>query len=190
MVLLFAFSTATADNFDFTGHTKLNATVQTYPDDSFFRSLLGTESFDGQADLRLNLKWRSDGWAFDADYQLVFLHGDSLDLGSNLPPALGNFFNRLPNDDRRLFDLTDVISDSGDNALLHRLDRLFVVGRHLQPSKIIDMPRPLKFVLHNQALNRDIFDFPVSALALACPSKVCRMPFLPSVAPFCVNGPP
>lgn len=126
LVLLFAFSTATAGDFDFTGHTKLNATVQTYPDDSFFRSLLGAESFDGQADLRLNLKWRSKGWAFDADYQIVFLHGDSLDLGSNLPPELGNFFNRLPNDDRRLFDLTDVISDSGDNAFLHRLDRLWL----------------------------------------------------------------
>ena len=128
LILLSAFATAQAEdsNFDFTGHTKLNATAQTFPDNSLFRSLLGSESFDGQADARLNIKWRDGGWAFDADYQLVYLHGDSIDLGSNLPPELGNFFNRLPNDDRRLFNLTDIINDSGNNALLHRLDRLWV----------------------------------------------------------------
>ena len=116
ILLLISFATLADDsNFEFTGHTKLNAMGQTYPDDSALRALFGSSSLDVQADARLNLKWRSSGWGFDAGYQLVDLHGDSIGLG-----------RRLPNDDRRLFDLTDVISESGDNALLHRLDRLWL----------------------------------------------------------------
>lgn len=94
-----------------TGHTKLNAISQTYPDDSALRALFGPSTLDAQADARLNLKWRSHGWEFNADYQLVGLRGEQL---------------RPPNDDRRLFNLTDVINNSGDNALLHRLDRLWL----------------------------------------------------------------
>ena len=128
LILLVVSSAATADdsNFQFTGHTKLNATGQSYPDDSAFRTLFGSNSLDAQADARLNLKWRRSGWGFNADYQLVGLHGEYIGLGSNLPPELASLVNRLPNDDRRLFNLTDVISDSGDNALLHRLDRLWL----------------------------------------------------------------
>ncbi len=117
LILLVVSFAAMADdsNFEFTGHTKLNATGQSYPDDSAFRALFGSSSLDAQADARLNVRWRSNGWGFNADYQLVGLHGESIGFGG-----------RLPSDDRRLFNLTDVISDSGDNALLHRLDRLWL----------------------------------------------------------------
>ena len=117
LILLIVASATMADdsNFEFTGHTKLNAAGQSYPDDSAFRALFGSNSLDAQADARLNIKWRSSGWGFNADYQLVGLHGEYIGLGGG-----------LPNDDRRLFNLTDVISDSGDNALLHRLDRLWL----------------------------------------------------------------
>jgi hypothetical protein len=117
LILLVVSFAAKADdsNFEFTGHTKFNATGQSYPDDSAFRALFGSSSLDAQADARLNVRWRSNGWGFNADYQLVGLHAESIGLGRG-----------LPNDDRRLFNLTDVISDSGDNALLHRLDRLWL----------------------------------------------------------------
>jgi hypothetical protein len=128
LILLLVSFAALADdsNFEFTGHTKLNAISQTYPDDSAIRSFLGSSSLDTQAIVRLNLKWRNKGWGFDADYQLLGLHGDSIGLGGGLSPSVGNLLNRLPNDDRRLFNLTDVISDSGKNAVLHRLDRLWL----------------------------------------------------------------
>ena len=126
ILLLASFATQADSNFAFTGHTKLNASSQSYPDNSVLRALFGSNSLDAQADARLNLKWRSSGWAFNADYQLVGLHSESIGLGGNLPPDIGSIVNRLPNDDRRLFDLTDVISESGDNALLHRLDRLWL----------------------------------------------------------------
>ncbi len=117
LTLLVVSSAAMADdsNFEFTGHTKLNATGQTYPDDSALRALFDSNSLDAQADARLNIEWRSNGWGFNADYQLVGLHGEYIEFGRG-----------LPTDDRRLFNLTDVISESGDNALLHRLDRLWL----------------------------------------------------------------
>lgn len=113
LILLSASLATQADenNFEFTGHTKLNAIGQSYPDDSALQALFGSSSLDAQADARLNLKWRSNGWGFNADYQLVGLHGEN---------------TRLPNDDRRLLNLTDVIREAGDNALLHRLDRLWL----------------------------------------------------------------
>ncbi len=117
LILLPVSFAALADdsNFDVTGHAKLNARSQSYPENSAFRALLGSSTQDVQADARLNLKWRSNGWGFDADYQLVGLHSDSIGLGRG-----------LPDDDRRLLNLTDIISESGDNALLHRLDRLWL----------------------------------------------------------------
>jgi hypothetical protein len=117
LILLVVSFAARADdsNFEFTGHTKLNATGLTFPDDSALHALFGSSSLDAQADARLNVKWRNNGWRFDADYQLVGLHGEYIGLGAE-----------LPNDNRRLFNLTDVISESGDNALLHRLDRLWL----------------------------------------------------------------
>lgn len=108
------------------GHTKFNLTAQSFADDSVFRPLLGSDSVDLQGDLRLNLEWRQEGWAFDANYQLVALHGDGLSLGTALPNTAFGFAGGLPNDDRRWLDLTDVIKESGDTALLHRLDRLWL----------------------------------------------------------------
>lgn len=99
---------------DFGGHTKFRAVGQTYPDNSLFKEVVGSESLDLAGNLRLNLKFRSGGWTFDSAYQLLALQGDGLKLSRPL------------NDDRRLFDLTHVISESSDSAILQRLDRLWL----------------------------------------------------------------
>ena len=99
---------------EFDGHTKFRVVGQRYPSNSLFRDVVGSESLDLAADLRLNLKIDSGGWTFNSAYQLVGLQGDGLKLA------------RPPNDDRRLMNLTDVISEGSDNAVLHRLDRLWV----------------------------------------------------------------
>jgi hypothetical protein len=93
------------------GHTKLRVVGQSYPSDSLFNDLFGDSSIDTQGDLRLNLDHRQSGWTFNANYQLVALHGASF---------------RVPNDDRRWLDLTAVIDEGTESALLHRLDRLWV----------------------------------------------------------------
>jgi hypothetical protein len=97
---------------EFGGHTKLRAVGQTYPEDSLFRDFAGSSSLDTIGEVRLNLAAKTSGWSFHADYQLLGIYSEFLSLG-------------LPNDDRRLFDFTKVISEGSEHAWLHRLDRFW-----------------------------------------------------------------
>ena len=124
--LLALAASAAADGVDIGGLTKLNLLGATYPDDSVLRQAIGPSSLDVQGEFRLNLEWRGDGYAADAAYQAFALYGDTVDLGAGLPPGVPAVIQRLPNDDRRLFDLSRVVSKSSDHALLHRMDRLWV----------------------------------------------------------------
>ena len=127
LIAMLAFSSAAlADDSEteFGGHTKMSLTGQAYPEQSLFRELVGRDSLDITGDLRLNLKSNKGRWSFDSAYQLQALHGDSVELGRLLPGGTEIFFPGLPKDDRRLFDMTHVIRDSGKTVYLHRLDRL------------------------------------------------------------------
>lgn len=114
LLLLVAATVAIADgnSYDFGGHSKLRMLAQSYPDDSLFRDLIGTNSIDGAGELRLNSSAKNDKWSLHADYQLIAINSDFLAAG-------------LPGDDSRLFDLTSVLHDSSKNAVLHRLDRFW-----------------------------------------------------------------
>jgi hypothetical protein len=115
LLLLLLPALACADlTTEFGGHTKLRAVGQGYPDNSLFREVVGPDSLDLAGNLRLNLTAKSGHWTFDTAYQLLALQGDSLKLSGP------------PNDDRRLFNLTDVLSESSDSAVLQRLDRLWL----------------------------------------------------------------
>ncbi len=96
------------------GHAKLRATGQAYAADSAFRDIVGSRALDVLGELRLNLNAKSGGWSFDSAYQLAGLHADTL-------PLTG-----LPGDERRYFDLTSVLDQGRNSAVLHRLDRLWV----------------------------------------------------------------
>ncbi len=126
LALLSLTATASANELDYTGHVKLRVTGQQFPDDSLFRDIAGSRSIDVTGDLRLNLEGNRDRWSFAADYQFVGLHGDQVDWARELPPGGDILFRRLPGDERRLFDLTHVFTDSGKNAVLHRLDRIWI----------------------------------------------------------------
>ena len=106
-----AFVGAAEGNTEFGGHTKFRAVGQTYPSDSLLNDMFGSSSIDTQGDLRLNLEHRQSGWTFNTNYQLAVLNGETF---------------ILPNDSRRLFDLTSVIDQGSKSALVHRLDRLWV----------------------------------------------------------------
>jgi hypothetical protein len=125
IVVLSATAVAEDSNLEFGGHTKLRLVGQSYPDNSLFRDLTGAGSADVEGDVRLNFSASSGRWSFDTAYQFVTLYGDRVEYSRNLP-AGGIFFDRLPSDDRRLFDLTDVIHDENKTAILHRLDRLWL----------------------------------------------------------------
>ncbi len=112
--------------FDWAGHVKTRALAEAYPPESLFRDLIGAQALDGEADLRLKLEVDRGRWTVHGDYQAFAVFGDSLDLARTVSLAPGLEFARLPDDDRRLFDLTHVISDGGDARLLQRLDQLWV----------------------------------------------------------------
>jgi hypothetical protein len=125
--LLLVTTVAAGDgSVDITGHTKARFVAATIPSDSVLRDLAGSNSLDLEADLRLNLEASRGGWSFDAAYQLIGLYGDRVEYTRELPPATELFFPRLPEDERRYFDLTKVLHDRDKGALLHRLDRLWL----------------------------------------------------------------
>jgi len=124
-VFLLPFATGAAET-ELLGHTKLRAVGQSYPDDSLFRELVGADALDVSGDLRLNFSASMNRWSFDAAYQLIGASGDNVRLGRTAPPGSFVSFTSLPDDKRRWFDLTDIISESSDSVLLQRLDRLWV----------------------------------------------------------------
>ena len=107
------------------GHTKLRALASYYPDDSIFREAFGQWDDSEGAGLRLKFAAEQGRLGFNAHYQLLGQSGDSQDLSQQssgllpLPP-------RLPDDERRWWDLTDQISDSDSRELVQRLDRLHI----------------------------------------------------------------
>jgi len=110
-------------DYDFGGHIKNRLLGQSFPDNSAFKQLAGSSSLDLESDLRLNFEASKGRWTFDAAYQLFAGYGDRINPAELLPGGLGN---QLPDDDRRLFDLTDAIDDDGKFVALQRLDRLSV----------------------------------------------------------------
>jgi hypothetical protein len=116
LVVLFLAGLAGAEELrhEVGGHGKLRTVGQWFPDDSLYRDVAGSSALDMAGELRLKLNSRKGRWTFDAAWQLVGISADTL-------PLTG-----LPSDDRRLFDLTDVINESHNEALLHRLDRLWL----------------------------------------------------------------
>jgi hypothetical protein len=106
------------------GHTKLRLTAADYPDDSVMEAFADDPSYDQGAGLRLKFSSQGSGWAAAADYQVIGVFGDSLDLDREL--AGSAFFpTQVLNDDHRLMDLTYAFSDNSDRVVLHRLDRLY-----------------------------------------------------------------
>ncbi len=99
---------------EYGGHTKFRLVGESYPANSAFYDVVGAEAIDLAADLRLNLQLESGRWTFDSAWQLVGLQGEGLRISGT------------PDDDRRLFNLSDVIADGSESALLHRLDRFWV----------------------------------------------------------------
>ena len=113
LFLLCAVAFAEGSSYEVGGHTKFRLVGQSYPDDSLFRDLVGSSSVDAAGELRLNFAMKREKWSLHTDYQLLAVHSEFLPAG-------------LPDDDGRLFDLTDVLNDRDESAIVHRLDRLWI----------------------------------------------------------------
>ncbi len=118
-------ASATADNNWFKGGRAIyRFQLNTLPDDSRYLDFVETPMIDHNGAMRLLFDWRKDKVALVADYQLIAQHGDSFTLAKNFPGSV-IITGPVPNDDHRLFDLTQVISEDNNSALTHRLDRLY-----------------------------------------------------------------
>jgi len=126
VLLLGCAAAAVASPYDVGGHGKLRFLGTSLPADSVLHALSGSRAVDVEGDLRLDFRAGTGHWTFNADYQLFALYGDRTEYTRELPDAADVFLRRFPDDERRLFDLTTIMHDSGKSALLHRLDRLWV----------------------------------------------------------------
>ena len=107
------------------GHAKYRLMYQTWPAESLFRDLLGSTSSDHFFEARVKLAASGDRWDFQADYQFIGAHADTLGLAGRLP---GSFLpvGEIASDDRRWWNLTYSFGDGDRSAIVHRLDRLSV----------------------------------------------------------------
>ncbi|MCK4674627.1 MAG: hypothetical protein KAT61_01835 [Gammaproteobacteria bacterium] len=106
------------------GHAKYRFLMNTLPGDSLFQDFVDSPMIDHNGDLRLLFDWRKDKTSVVADYQLIAQHGDSFTLAKNLPGSV-IISDLVADDEHRLFDLTHVLSEDNNSALVHRLDRLY-----------------------------------------------------------------
>ena len=114
-------------NYVYGGHLKSRASAEAFPDDSVIHGLTGSRANDLNSNLRLNFGADRGSWNFTVDGQLIALYGDTVEYSRTLfneAQGLDFLFNRLPNDDRRWWNLTNVARDDGDFAVVNRLDRL------------------------------------------------------------------
>ena len=125
LFLLLPLTVAAQDaEFEFGGHSKSRVLADWYPSDSVFDPLTGSSAGSLEEELRLNFSASKGAWTFDAAWQVYGAWGDRVELMRNLSGVSLPGFSHLPNDDRRLMNLTDTITDDDRIAAVHRLDRL------------------------------------------------------------------
>jgi len=115
---------ASDTEIDIGGRVSPQAAVTTYPENSLLSDVFGSSSIYSAFDARVIFGLKHKKFSFAADYQLIGIYADQLELTRELPPELQVLFRHLPTDQTRLFDLTHVFTDSGKTAALQRLDRL------------------------------------------------------------------
>ena len=118
-VYLFSFA-LNAENFNQKGHIKAQSIITNYPSSSLFQDSINDPSSDQNADLRLNFTFHQSAWTWQADYQLLGKHGDSL----MLPTSIASGSQSITTDNNRLMNLTEVFSERNQTIAAHRLDRL------------------------------------------------------------------
>src|SRR3990172_7796505 len=127
VVALLASAPAMADDWNFAGHVKYQYTHADYRTDDINAVFGNSPARDQGLDLRFKAEKRAGPWDFAAHYELLAVGGDTLEARRRMAaagiPAAGTV-SGLPDDRRRLFDLTHEITDRYRLAAVQRLDRL------------------------------------------------------------------
>jgi hypothetical protein len=123
-LVLLTLVTGNAGALEWRGHVKYQGTLTKLPDDSLLQDFSDDPLRDNSLDLRLNLAGTNRGWSWQVDYELALIKGDRVTLARE-GPAGGLGGSGIPDDTRRVFDLSHRISEDGERVLAHRLDRLY-----------------------------------------------------------------
>ncbi|MBW1785325.1 MAG: hypothetical protein JRK53_01710 [Deltaproteobacteria bacterium] len=102
------------------------------PDKDSIYGLNGTGTdYDGSLEGRLKGGLLFGDWGyFETHYEIIYSAGDTIEKGNQLQGALPDLpgdiilFRAPLNDDRRLLNLSSIISEGDRHVLYHRLDRL------------------------------------------------------------------
>ena len=115
--------------YEYGGDLRTRGSLQTFPDDSAINALTGSSAVDFDGILRLKFGATRSGWDFKTDGQLIVSYGDSVEYTRELveqAPGFEALFGRLPNDDRRWWNLTETFEDKDKLAVTGRVDRLSI----------------------------------------------------------------
>jgi hypothetical protein len=107
------------------GHSKYQFYSQYYPEESLFRDAFGSSSTDHYFETRLKFAAAISRLDFNADYQLIAIHADTLRLAETLPDSalpVGSVIS----DSRRWMNLTYSLGDVDSTVVVHRLDRVSI----------------------------------------------------------------
>jgi hypothetical protein len=127
VVVLLASAPVIADDWDFAGHVKYQYSYTDYRSDDINAVFGGDPARDQGLDLRFKAEKRAGPWDFAAHYELLADGGDTLEARRRMAAAgipVTGAVSGLPDDRRRLFDLTHEITDRNRLAAVQRLDRL------------------------------------------------------------------
>lgn len=118
-----------AEGWEYGGHLKYQYTATDYRNTDAAAIFGEDPASDQSVDGRLKAEWRGRGFDFAAHYEVLALIGDSLKTRRALAAAglfTGSTISGLPDDQRRLLDLTDDFIDDNRAGAIHRLDRLYI----------------------------------------------------------------
>ncbi|MBU1170932.1 MAG: hypothetical protein KKD44_15335 [Proteobacteria bacterium] len=121
---------------DWGGHIKVQGSQLFYDDQSFWGFWGDETGFDTSFDLRLkDTLGFGENLMIETHYDLSGVRGDTYEktrqIKTMFPDLPSGLLSRDSSSDQvRLFDLSSSIREKGDNALYHRLDRLFLTLKH------------------------------------------------------------
>jgi hypothetical protein len=125
MLLLVTLLAGNAAAFELRGHIKPQWNAANIPGDSLLQNFSDDPAHDTAVDARVNLSANSGDWSWHSDYQFQARQGDLLEFQQRFP-QFGFNDSALADDDRRVFDLSQRISDKDDRVISHRMDRLYL----------------------------------------------------------------
>lgn len=128
-IMLAGAALAHADPWNIGGHLKLQVSQSYYEGDDLAALYGERDPTDFGLDFRLKAERRQGPWESIVHYEILGVGGDSLPARrafAGAYPVLNGTAsaNGLPNDKRRLLDLTDTLTDGNRTAAVQRLDRL------------------------------------------------------------------